>query len=253
MALLDPTKLRQYETEFAALNFREREVMLMRLIDGLSTKEIANVLNVSPNTVGFHISNAHNKLIQNRNSEPATQHEFIEVRETLEDIRRLSPELIAYLQRQTSSLDSLPSTLFEELIAEFFASWNFAQVGIVGKEKWTGADIVALSRPAGGGEVSRYFIEAKRWKGPVGIEVVEKVLGAVSAERPQYGWHLGMLVTSSRFTSFRRYSGKRISKLGIELRDRNDVEKWLGEYRPNKNGLWLPNAKFDSTAFRNDV
>ena len=85
-----------------------------------------------------------------------------------------------------------------------------------------------------------YFVEVKRWKERVGVQVIDHVYGAMLAERPRMGWHVAMVVSLYGFTSFRQYSRADLLHMGMHLKGRDDLVRWLKEYRPSRSGLWLP-------------
>ena len=59
-------------------------------------------------------------------------------------------------------------------------------------------------------------------------------------ERPTIGWHAAMIVSKAGFRDFRKFNPYQLSLQGIELKDKNDLLKWLDDYEPNERGLWLP-------------
>jgi hypothetical protein len=154
---------------------------------------------------------------------------------------KLTPHLIAHLKNCPSDLHKIPPQVFEHLIAEFYASWGFEDVRLVGTDPHTAADVFALSKKDPSGVSVRHFIEVKRWKDRVGVEVVNGVHGAFLRERIKHGWHLGMVVSLGGFKDFKSTSQMELKRLGIELRNGNQVLEWLKEYEPNHEGLWLPN------------
>jgi hypothetical protein len=56
----------------------------------------------------------------------------------------------------------------------------------------------------------------------------------------QYGWHAAMIVSVVGFKDFEKYTREELAKRGILLRERSDLLRWLKDYKPNKDGLWLP-------------
>ena len=169
------------------------------------------------------------------------QQSSVELKEIIETVKRLTPELIVYLSTHEHDLEKIHWQVFEHLIAEFFASWGFEDVALVGRNSKTAADIFAAYKINAIGERIRYFIEVKRWKDKVGVEVIDRVYGAMLFERPQYGWHAAMIVSVVGFKDFEKYTREELAKKGILLREREDLLRWLKDYKPNKNGLWLPN------------
>lgn len=166
--------------------------------------------------------------------------ESIEVRESLEQVAELSVDLIIHLKGKAEDFIKLPWQVFEELVAECLASRGFESVRLVGREQTTAADIFAVEHSLPSDTKLRYFIEVKRWKDKVGVEVIDRVLGAMTSERSSWGWHLAMIVAPLGFKSFRKFSREKLRMMGVELRDKDDIVRWLKEYRPADKGLWLP-------------
>lgn len=157
------------------------------------------------------------------------------------EFNELTPDLIRHLQRNEAMLNDIPWQLYEQLIAEFFASWGY-QVSLVGRNSETSADIIAVRPPDKGGISVRYFVEVKKWEDKVGIETVNQVLGAIYSERVNQGFHVGVIVASNGYKDLKKLSAPSLGYLGLELRDGNDVKRWLNEYSPSENGLWLRTA-----------
>jgi len=160
--------------------------------------------------------------------------------EVVEKITRLTPELIEHLKKHHQDIDKIPWNIFEHLIAEFFVAQGYDDVRLVGRDRATSADIYASHTLDPLGTCLRFFVEVKRIKGLVGVEVINEVLGAMFSERPTFGWHAAIIVSTGGFRRIRKFSKHEISYRGLELKDRNDLLRWLNNYRPNKNGLWLP-------------
>jgi hypothetical protein len=164
----------------------------------------------------------------------------VESKEVIETVRKLTPELIKYLGSHEHDLEKIRWQVFEHLVAEFFASWGFEDVALVGRNSNTSADIFAAYRISAIGERVCYFVEVKRWKKRVGVEMIDRVYGAMLFERPKYGWHAAMIVSVVGFKDFNKYTREELTRKGLLLRDREDLLRWLKDYKPNKDGLWLP-------------
>lgn len=154
-------------------------------------------------------------------------------------VTELTPQLIAYLREHNDELHDLRWDVFERLVAELLKSRGFERVQLAGQRGDTAADIVATQLIDPLGIRLRYFVEVKRWKNKIGVEVVDRVLGAMLAERPSWGWHLAMIVTLAGVKNMRKYTRRQLQFLGIEIRDQSDIAQWLEDYSPNENGLWL--------------
>ena len=232
------------------LTEREQEVLTLRfgLADGNSRtlREIAQKFKVSPETIrrceirGLRKMRDPNRInaVLDRDAVNSFIPEDIQVIDLVEAEKTLTPFLISHLKMHTGDLLKVNPAVFEHLIGEFFASWGFEDVRLVGTDKNTAADIFALKKINPDQTEIRYFIETKRWKDTVGITIINSVLGAVGGERDQYGWNIGMIVTASKIADTHRYANLEFK--GIHLRSGDKVIEWLLSYQPNKNGLWLP-------------
>jgi len=160
--------------------------------------------------------------------------------EVVQRITQLTPELIEYLKKHHQAIDLIPWNIFEHLIAEFLAAQGFDDVRLVGRDPATSADIFASHTLNPLGTRLRFFVEVKREKQLIGIQVINEVLGAMFSERPTFGWHAAIIVSTGGFKRLRKFSKHELSYRGLDLKDRNDLLRWLNNYRPNKNGLWLP-------------
>ena len=181
------------------------------------------------------------KRIQEALNQESTSRSTVELTEVLETTERLTPHLVYHLKQHESELSKLPWDVFEHLIAEFFASWGYEDVRLVGRDPGTAADIFALRKTDQSGIPIRYFVEVKHWKNRVGVEVIDGVYGAFSQERPAHGWHAAIIVSVAGFKDFQRYTYHELALKGVELRGYDDIKKWLADYTPSDKGLWLPN------------
>ncbi|MEM8995100.1 MAG: restriction endonuclease [Acidobacteriota bacterium] len=155
-------------------------------------------------------------------------------------VEQLTPELIEHLRYYKEALSEIRWDVAEHLVAEVLASKGYVDVRLVGRDVTTAADIYAAHTYDPLGTTIRFFIEVKHHKEPVGVEVINSVLGAVLLERPAIGWHAGIIVSTGGFRNCRRYPRQTLSMHGLELRDKSDLFNWLEEYEPNGSGLWLP-------------
>lgn len=167
------------------------------------------------------------------------KHVEIVVPRAIEEVEKLTPQLLDRLRSKTNDLEKLKADVFEHLVAELLASRGFHDVRLVGRNQKTSADILAGKYVDDIGE-HRYFVEVKRWKDRIGVDVIDRVYGAMLSERHDFGWSAAMVVSIVGFKKFRKYTVEDIRNLGIFLKDRNDLLKWLVEYKENKNGLWVP-------------
>ncbi len=86
----------------------------------------------------------------------------------------------------------------------------------------------------------RYFVEVKRWRDRIGVEVFDQVYGAMILERERYGWHGALIVALGGISNTRKFSREEYRKKGLEVRDKKDLIRWLDDYKPKANGLWVP-------------
>jgi len=172
--------------------------------------------------------------------EEGMEPERIALRDLIVCADKLTPFLISHLKKNVNDLNKIQWKVFEHLIAEFFASWGYTEVRLVGRDNKTSADIFAIRKVDQSGVDLRFFVEIKKTRKKVGIKVINQVYGAMLEERPRIGWHVGMIVSLYGFQSFQKVTPQELIYKGIELRGREDVIEWLQSYKPNHNGLWLP-------------
>jgi len=163
----------------------------------------------------------------------------------VEKIRRLEPSLIAHLQQHNEDLGKIHPLLFEHLFAEFLAAQGFDDVRLVGRNAKTSADIFAAKFIPGPDIPMRLFVEVKRWKHTIGIQVINQVLGAFLGERERVGWNAALVVTVGGFRDFEKWSREELALKGLYLKDRDDLLRYLDGYKQHANGLWLPNPRTD--------
>ena len=163
------------------------------------------------------------------------------VSEAVERCRALTPELMRHLKSNTGDLRKVPWDIFEHIVGEFLACSGFREIQLVGRDQSTSADIAALYVVPKLGTKIRYFIEVKQWRDRVGVRVIDEILGAMIGEREKFGWTVGMLVAPGGIRDFRKFESKgELEAKGIFVKHKHDILQWLKDYRPNKEGLWLP-------------
>lgn len=177
---------------------------------------------------------------QDGRQEPPPAPALADLAPVIETVRKLTPALIEHLKRREDDLSKIHWKVFEHLIAEFFASWGFHDVRLVGRNAMTSADIYAAAVLNPVGIEQRFFIEVKRWKDKVGIDIINQVLGAFIGERDRYGWHAAVIVTVVGFTDFQKWSREELRLKGVALKDKEDLLCWLRNYKQRTDGLWLP-------------
>lgn len=164
----------------------------------------------------------------------------VQIQKSIEEIATLTPELMVRLKTHGGDFRDLAFGVFEHFVAELLAANGFDEVMLLGQSPDTSADIFAMKRFTDIDDELRYFVEVKRWKDKVGVQVIDAVYGAMLLERPKHGWRAAVVVTSHDFTDFRKYRGPQLKNMGILLKDRNDLLQWLSGYTPNSEGLWVP-------------
>jgi hypothetical protein len=91
----------------------------------------------------------------------------------------------------------------------------------------------------------KFFVEVKRWKDSIGIEVINSVLGAFLGEKEKHGWNAAMIVTVGGFCEFDKWSREELEMKGLFLKDRQDLLRYLDGYEQSAGGLWLPAPRTD--------
>ena len=86
--------------------------------------------------------------------------------------------MIAHLKSHKDDIERINPEVFEHLVAEFLAAGGFDDVRLVGRNRRTQADIFAATKVGAFGVPMRLFVEAKRWRNRVGMEVINQVFGA---------------------------------------------------------------------------
>lgn len=86
----------------------------------------------------------------------------------------------------------------------------------------------------------RVFIEVKRWKDRIGVEIFNQVLGAMISERERFGWHQAWLIVLGGASDTRKFSREEWRAKGLEVKDKHDLFIWLDKYQLKSDRLWLP-------------
>ena len=234
-------------TVLKTLSYREREIFKLRTgyPDGYryTNKEVAYIFKVSPSRISQLHKRGKTKFLKRISDYlPESTVDELVVRSVIESAKELTPYLIAHLKTSPDDLRLLHWRVFEHLVAEFFASQGYSDVQLVGQSGKTAADVFAMTKIEPDGTEVRIFIETKRWKDKVGVEVVDRVYGAFLAEKSTFGWHMAMIVTVAGFTDMEKYTRYQLRMMGISLKDSTDVKRWLEDYRFKDSGLWLPKS-----------
>lgn len=246
---IDLQRLVRY-TKRALLTLPKREELTLRLRFGISGRvahsyrEIADVLGYSTSSVRRFEQTALRRLrdpsraaiLAAKRIQPRVQ----DVCFVVEKVKKLTPELILHLKSHNEDLDLLHWEVFQHLVGEFLACHGFSDVRIVGRNPGTSADLYAARTLSPTGLPVRVFVEVKRTSGQLGIDVINEVAGAMLTERSTLGWHAAMIVSTAGFKTMHKFNPYQLSLRGIELRDKQDLLRWIDDYQPNDKGLWLP-------------
>ncbi len=242
---LRTVKVADIQEFLAKLDYQPRVVFQLRtgIGDGFrySLREVAHIFKTTPERISRMQRRTRQKfLFEIAKYVPESKVSQVEVESIVGQVQSLTPYLIEHLRANPTDLQRLHWRVFEELIGEFFASWGYEDVRLMGRSPSTAADIFALKKSKPDGTELRVFVEVKRWKETVGVEVIDRVYGAFLAEKQTFGWHMAMVVTVAGFSNMVKYTPQQLTMLGIHLKNGDDVKQWLKDYRFAKNGLWLP-------------
>lgn len=171
--------------------------------------------------------------------EPEAEAAQIVASEAIEAFRELKPDLIKHLQRHGEDLAKIRPDVFEQLVGELLRSTGWEDIRFVGRNPRTSADIFAGHYTPGGLGQHRMFVEVKRWRKRIGVEVFNQVLGAMISEREDFGWHSALIVALGGASDTRKYDRDQWRRKGLEVKDKEDLMHWLRDYKPNTEGLWV--------------
>lgn len=169
----------------------------------------------------------------------AQSNNSIIIAKVIEHFTTLTPELMELLKKNFDDIDKINPYVFEQLVAELMVTRGFSNVQLVGRNMNTSADIFATKVVDDVGE-HKYFVEVKRLKSDIGVEIIDKVYGAMISERPEQGCCGAILVSTSNFKKFKKYTPERLQNMGVYLKSRDDLNHWIKDYEQNENGLYLP-------------
>lgn len=220
------------DTRFDEL--REGDILEFDVAEGLKGLIAVNVGRNGDGRLEWHTWSAKKKDV--RESAEAR----VVAREVIESFQTLTPDLIQHLKRENSDIEKVHPEVCEHLVAELMASAGWDEVKLVGRSSDTSADIFAVHYMPGGFDIPvRYFVEVKRVKDRIGVEVFDQVYGAMILERERHGWHGALIVALGGISNTRKFSRNEYRKKGLEVRDKEDLIRWLDDYEPKANGLWV--------------
>jgi len=231
---------------------KEKSLLSYHYVDRLPVNEIAKFWNLPVAVIEEHLEIAIRKLLSFKEGPYLDKIEGKTLREqelpvtlieVVETIKSLTPDLIHHLKQNEDDLKKIQPRVFEQLVGEVLLQRGFDEVKLVGQDPQTSADILAIQKLPKIGDEVRYFVEVKRWKDKVGIEVINQVYGAMVIEQPEYGWSAAMIVSLVGYTELRKITAERLARLNVTLKQKDDLLIWLKEYEPRGEGLWLPTTK----------
>jgi len=160
----------------------------------------------------------------------------------IESLKSISYEYMTWLKMHPKSISNISWEALEKITAEIFASQGF-EVVLTGKQKGKSADVIAVKQDVFGIE-TKYLIECKKFdeSRKIGLEVINGVIGAKTLQGVEHA----LLVTTSTFSNHIIQNKAIFQNLNINLKDGNDLIKWISNYKPRDDyGLWInPNLEF---------
>lgn len=139
---------------------------------------------------------------------------------------KIQPSDFRSLIAHPESLQTVSSRDFEKLIADLLATdgWD---VNLITRHNAPGPDIIAVSSKHIQGVPLKLVVECKRHSrgNPVDVNVVRKVMYWVNEE---YRATMGLIATSSRFTSAAIQQANDYHQWRLDLKDQADIIQWLG-------------------------
>lgn len=141
----------------------------------------------------------------------------------------LMSELGSHLRRNFGDVGYVSPRRFEELVNDIFKNHGYESV-MTQQSRDGGADLLIYEN----GEVSM-IVECKRWANKVGLEVVDRLIGACI----RWGTRRAVIVTTNSFTSPAVSEAKALGERGFELDlvDATDLLRMLRVYRDDMPGL----------------
>jgi restriction endonuclease Mrr len=127
-----------------------------------------------------------------------------------------------YESKTIDDVSMMTGKEFEEFLARLLSRMGYTDISLTPPND-QGGDLLCVS-PSG----ARIVIQAKRWKGSVGNDAVQQLLGALL----HYGRIEGMVVTNSRFTG----AARQLANCGsnITLHDGHWLDEQIRKYLPRE-------------------
>ena len=135
----------------------------------------------------------------------------------------INPELIQELKRNPELIRSVHWRDFERVLARLLEEFGY-EIDLQRGTKDGGVDLFALSRLGHPLGPHKYLLQAKRWKGSVGVAPVREL----KFLHDHYGMTKSCLATTSRFTSGAWQLARQFSHQ-LELRDLEGIKRWINQ------------------------
>jgi len=185
------------------------------LAAGFSSKIVRRVINTSQLTHALR----NDIMALSAKQEPKNQAQSI-------SLVSVAPSDFKTLLSNPRALHNISPRFFEDVIAELLRAdgWDVNQVIRVNAP---GPDIIAVTTKLIKDVPIKMIVECKKWREdrPVDIDVVRKVMYWVNEE---FRSTLGMIVTTSRFTTEARIQAESLHQWRLDLKDYDDITNWLG-------------------------
>jgi transcription elongation factor Elf1 len=123
-------------------------------------------------------------------------------------------------QDHPEKLYEIPPREFEQLVASIFQEQFGYQTQLTPLTRDGGYDVVLYKERAPGLSPERIIVQCKRYRKPVGVEVVRELIGTLTRE----GANSGILVTTSSFTA---PAVKEAKEQRIDMGDGSTLRQWL--------------------------
>lgn len=163
-------------------------------------------------------------LIKDPKFQYTAKQEVYESKLILEEITVIENKLLRYLRDNPELTRKVNSDLFEKLVCELMNKSGFDAIW-TGRNKDTGADVLAYKDIPIVGMKGKYLVECKRYAAarPVGVEIIRSAYGCLMSE----GGNGSIIVTTSKFESGAIQFTE--GKWNMKLIDFNDLKDWMGK------------------------
>ena len=144
-------------------------------------------------------------------------------------LSKITKKDIKYLIEHPEELEIVSPRDFENMVAELLKADGWA-VDLVKRNNAPGPDIIAVSSKFIEGVPVKLIVECKRHSqsNPVDISIVRNVMYWVNEE---FRATMGMIATTSRFTSAAQQQAKEHHQWRLDLRDQTEIISWLKRHQ----------------------